>query len=94
MPCCYASIMARIGALNSSKTWNVPLCKVCGMQGVRLRPPSSRLHTEPRQKGGNGGVPLGAAPDLHRVDLYRSVQLDSVLLTASKMEDPGGYEMA
>lgn len=91
----YASIMARIGALNSSKTWNVPLCKVCGMQGVRLRPPSSRLHTEPRQKGGMKGVPpLGVAPDLHRVDLHRSVHLDSVLFTASNIEDPGGNEMA
>lgn len=91
----YAFIMSCIEALNSSKTWNVPLCKVYGVQGVRLRPPlPSRLHTEPRKRGGNGGVPLGAAPDLHRVDLHRSVQLDSVLFTASNIEDPGGYEMA
>lgn len=90
----YAFIMSRIGALNSSKTWNVPLCKVYGVQGVRLRPPSSRLHTEPRQKGGMKGVPLGAESDLHRVDLHRSVHLDSVLLTASKMESTGEYIMA
>lgn len=90
----YAFIMSRFGVLNSCKTWNVPLCKVYGVQGVRLRPPSSRLHTEPRQKGGNGGVPLGAAPDLHCVDLHRSVHLDSVLFAASNIEDPGRYKMA
>lgn len=90
----YAFIMSRIEALNSSKTWNVPLCKAYGVQGVRLRPPSSRLHTEPRQKGGMKGVPLGAAPDLHRVDLHRRIQLNSVLLTASNIEDPGRYKMA
>lgn len=90
----YAFIMSRFGVLNSCKTWNVPLCKVYGVQGVRLRPPSSRLHTEPRQKGGHEGRTLGAAPDLHRVDLHRSVHLDSVLLTASKIEGPGGYKMA
>lgn len=87
MPCCYASIMARSEASNSSKTWNVPL------YNVRSSPPLSRLHTEPRKRG-HEGYSLGAAPDLHRVDLHRRIQLDSVLLTASNIEDPGGNEMA
>lgn len=91
----YAFIMSCIEALNSSKTWNVPLCKVYGVQGVRLRPPFPPGSTQnPERGGGNGGVPLGAAPDLHRVDLHRSVQLDSVLFAASNIEDPGRYKMA
>lgn len=91
----YAFIMSCIEALNSSKTWNVPLCKVYGVQGVRLRPPPSLQAPHRTQKeGGNGGVPLGAAPELHRVDLHRSVQLDSVLFAASNIEDPGRYKMA
>lgn len=84
----YAFIMSRIEALNSSKTWNVPLCKVHGCA------PSLQAPHRTQKEGGNGGVPLGAAPDLHRVDLHRSVQLNSVLFTASKIEGPGGYKMA
>lgn len=88
MPCCYASIMARSEASNSSKTWNVPL------YNVRSTPPSLQAPYRTQKEGGNGGVPLGAAPDLHRVDLHRRIQLNSVLLTASNIEDPGGYKMA
>lgn len=90
----YAFIMSRFGVLNSCKTWNVPLCKVYGVQGVRLRPLPPGSIQNPDRRGGMKGVPLGAAPDLHRVDLHRSVHLDSVLLTASNIEDPGRYKMA
>lgn len=90
----YAFIMSRIEVLNSSKTWNVPLCKVYGVQGVRLRPPPPGSTQNPDRRGGMKGVPLGAESDLHRVDLHRSVHLDSVLLTASKMESTGEYIMA
>lgn len=85
----YAFIMSRIEALNLSKTWNVPLCKVHGC--TPLHPGSTQ---NPDRRGGMKGVPLGAAPDLHRVDLHRSVQLDSVLFAASNIEDPGRYKMA
>lgn len=57
-------------------------------------PPSLQAPHRTQKEGGNGGVPLGAAPDLHRVDLNRRIQLNSVLLTASNIEDPGGYKMA
>lgn len=90
----YAFIMSRFGVLNSCKTWNVPLCKVYGVQGVRLRPPFLQAPYRTQKEGGNGGVPLGAAPDLHCVDLHRSVHLDSVLFAASNIEDPGRYKMA
>lgn len=89
----YAFIMARIEVLNSSKTWNVPLCKVYGVQGVRLRPLPPGSTQSPEGRGCKGRI-LGAEPDLCRVDLHRSVHLDSVLLTASKMESTGEYIMA
>lgn len=89
----YASIMARSEASNSSKTWNVPLRKVYGVQGVRLRPLPPGSKQSPEGRGCKGRI-LGTEPDLHRVDLHRSVQLDSVLLTASKMESTGEYIMA
>lgn len=83
----YVFIMSRIEALNSSKTWNVPLCKVHGCA------PSLQAPHRTQKEGASGGT-LGAAPYLHRVDLYRRIQLDSVLLTASKMESAGEYIMA
>ena len=84
----YVFIMSRIEALNSSKTWNVPLCKVHGCAPFLQAP-----HRTQKERGYEGRT-SGAEPDLHRVDLHRSAHLDSVLLTASKMESTGEYIMA
>lgn len=60
----------------------------------KAAPPSLQAPHRTQKERGIKGVPLGAEPDLHRVDLHRSVQLDSVLFTASKMESTGEYIMA